>query len=105
MKVKVLDRYMVIRDNEKVIDMTDEMLETLDNMLTAAGVYHAFTECGDEDYKSDKDYPVYRVAYMETDDTKFFLTYALFAATYRGFTDDMINKAMAKHLATMKEKE
>lgn len=104
MKVKVYDTYMVIRDNEKVIDMTDELLETLDNMLTTAGVDHAFTECGDGDYNSDKGYPVYRVAYMGSDSTKFFLTYALFAVTYRGFTDDMINKGMAKHLARMNER-
>lgn len=104
MKVKVYDTYMVIRDNEKVIDMTDELLEILDNMLTSAGVAHAFTECGDGDYNSEKGYPIYRVAYMESDDTKFFLTYALFGVTYRGFTDDMINKAMAKHLASLNEK-
>ena len=105
MKVKVFDTYMVIRDKEGVVDMTDEMLEKLDDMLTSAGVDHAFTECGDGDYNSDKGYPVYRLAYMGSDSTKFFLTYALFAATYRGFTDEMINKAMARHLARMKENE
>lgn len=98
MKLNVFDTYLVIKDTENAADMTDALLEKFDEMLTAAGVDHAFTECGDNDF--DKYAGAYcRVFYNESDDTKFSLTYLLFSSAHRGVSDELINKAMAKHLA------
>ena len=96
-KINVFDTYQIIRDREGLANFDEELLEKMDAMLDQVGVDHAFAECRNEDIMADED-SVITVMYNREDDMKFFLAYALFLKTYRGGTDEMIDKAMRKHL-------
>lgn len=96
-KINVFDTYLIIKDREGITGFNEDLLEKLDNILDQFGVDHAFCECRNEDLIANEN-SVLTVMYNESDDTKFFLAYALFIQTYRNATDDMIIEAMKKHI-------
>lgn len=96
--LNVFDCYKIIRNHEELKDVDEELIYKLDEMLDQAGVAHAFMECRSEEIEAD-DNAVVTVIYNEEDDTKFFLTYALFIKIYRGASDEMINRAMQKRMS------
>ena len=96
-KVNVFDSYKIIKDREGFADFNEELLEKLDMLLDQVGVDHAFCECRNEEIAADEN-SVVTVMFNQVDDEKFFLAYALFIRVYRGASDEMIKKAMKKHM-------
>ena len=98
MKVNVFNMYKIIKDKNGYTDFDEELLEKLDAMLNQVGIAHAFAECRNEELEADEN-AVVTVMYNEEDDTKFFLTYALFCQTFRGLESEQLKKAMLRHAA------
>lgn len=93
----IADRYHVIRETEEY-QITEEMIEKLDSMLTEYGVQHFFTEPhADSETGFAKDDEVLDLYYEEKDEKVWVLVYALWLKTVRGYDkDEKIGTAVAK---------
>lgn len=90
----IADCYQDIKDTDEY-PMTDELLETLDQLLDQFKVKHFFSMGYQADTDEDPDV-VYNVMFEEKDLATFFLVYALWCKQYRGLTDEKLYKAMLK---------
>lgn len=90
----IAECYQNIKDTDEC-PMTNELLETLDQLLDQFNVKHFFTMGYQADIDEDPDV-VYSVMYEEKDHATFFLVYALWCKQYRGLTDEKLYKAMLK---------
>ena len=84
-------------DDETILDVTEEMLDKLDAMLTVHGIEHAFSLPMMDDFD---DHPDAQLAlyFLEDDSMKAFLVYALWLKTERNMPDERIKKGMAKYI-------
>ena len=90
----IADHYQNIRDTDEY-PMTNELLETLDQLLNQFNVQHFFNYGYQADINEDPDI-VYSVMYEEKDQATFFLVYAIWCKQYRGLPDEKLYKAMLK---------
>jgi len=93
----IADMYQNIRDTEEY-ELTEELIEKLDKMLTENGIEHFFSLPRNEDIDADETVSL-TVAYEREKETAFFLVYALWCKVYRHADDALIQKAMLKHVA------
>lgn len=94
--MKIYNHRFLIKDYDDdagILDVTEEMLDKLDAMLTAHGIGHAFTYPMLADYDTT---PSAQVAlfYDEDDLTAVFLVCALWQKTERRMSDERIMKSM-----------
>lgn len=80
-------------DDAGILDVTDEMLDKLDAMLTACGLGHAFTLPMEDDF-NDTPYAQVALFYDEDDRTTVFLVLALWLKTERQMSDERILNGM-----------
>lgn len=90
----IADRYQNIKETDEY-PMTNELLETLDQLLDQFNVKHFFTIGYQADIDEDPDV-VGSVMYEDENHATFFLVYALWCKQYRGLTDENLYKAMLK---------
>lgn len=83
-------------DDDTILDVTEEMLDKLDAMLTAHGIEHSFTLPMEDDFD---DHPDAQLAlyFLDDDSMKTFLVYALWLKEERNMSDERIKKGMAKY--------
>ena len=93
--MKLFDQRTLIKDYEdgSVLDLTPEMLDKLDAMLTAHGLDHAFSLPMLDDFDAVPEAQA-AMFYYEDDMTTVFLVLALWLKTERQMTDERILKAM-----------
>lgn len=93
--MKLYDHRTLIKDYDdgSVLDLTPEMLDKLDAMLTAHGLDHAFSLPMLSDFDDVPDAQA-SMFYFEDDMTAVFLVLALWLKTERKMTDERIMKAM-----------
>lgn len=94
----VADKIQVIKNREGLKDVTYEMVEVLDQMLTDNGIQHFFSlPEGDDDGIQIRDEEVTYVYYDSSkNDLEFKLVYMLWAKTIREVPDEKIKEAMKR---------
>lgn len=94
----VASRFQVIKDIEGEPEVTEEMLEKLDAMLTEYGVNHFFAlPMGDEDGVAINDDEVAVVYYDgDVDRIKFNLVYVLWSKAVRQIHDERIERGIKR---------
>ena len=93
----IADERQIIKDTEE-FEIKTGMIEKLDEMLTEYGVEHFFclpTEVNEDGTLKNED-DCLEVFYDSKDRITFDIVYMLWGKTERGFSDDMIKKAMKK---------
>ena len=90
----IADRIQVIKQREGEAEITNEMIEKLDQMLTEYGVQHFFSlpKGDNEGIALDDDEILYIYYDRAQDEMTFNLVYMLWAKTVRNVSDERILK-------------